>query len=88
MFTIEVTPSDEQEEENVQLDWIILSKTPSLMKIKLMFEQPLFISYYKPDIVKVNFADSDLFISTDGIKIPEKNRIIVRELMRQLPDDA
>ena len=38
-----------------------------------------------PDSIRVEFADAELFISTKGIKIPEQNRVVERELMRQLP---
>lgn len=40
------------------------------MEIQLIFENPLFISFEKEaDVLVINFADEDLFITPDGIKI-------------------
>lgn len=48
----------------------------------MIFEQPLWISYDQPDLVRIEFADENLFISENGIKIPKEKRVLVRELMR------
>ena len=36
----------------------------------------------------VNFADEELFITKDGIKIQPQDRVLTRKLMRQLPGNA
>ena len=51
------------------------------MLIKLNFDYPLNVSFEAADTLIIKLADPDLFISTDGIQIPEKNRLIQRELM-------
>jgi len=33
------------------------------MTLQLTFEQPLYISYSKADLVVINFADEELFLS-------------------------
>ena len=48
----------------------------------MIFDQPLWISFAEPDLVRIEFADENLFISENGIKIPEDKRVLVRELMR------
>lgn len=58
------------------------------MLIELKFKYPLWISYYQHDTIRVDFADADLFISKKGMRIAEENRILERELMRQLPHEA
>ena len=46
---IEVIPSGSQEKENVGISWSIVSMSQSGIKIKVFFEQALFISFSKPD---------------------------------------
>ena len=48
----------------------------------MIYQDPLYISYEEPDILRIEFADEDLFISENGIKIPKKRRVLLRELMR------
>ena len=53
------------------------------MKIQLTFEQPLIVSFEtEPDILEIAFADEDLFISQDGIKLSPSNQVIRRELIK------
>ena len=75
-------PSASQEPEKIAMDWTITEFTPSKMKIKLDFSEPLHVSFEEPDILQIYFADPDLFISEDGISIQEQDRIIERQLMR------
>ena len=37
------------------------------MMIKLDFSEPLHVSFEEPDILEIEFADPDLFISEQGI---------------------
>ena len=48
-FNIEVIPSGSQEKENLGISWSIVSMSQTGIKIKVVFEQALFISYSKPD---------------------------------------
>ena len=54
----------------------------------MVFESPLYISYSEPDSVVVKFSDKNLFRSDEGVKLPDENRLLRRELMRQLPEGA
>ena len=49
------------------MDWQITLFTASQMKIKLDFTEPLYVSFEEPDILEIEFADPDLFISEEGI---------------------
>ena len=41
-----------------------------MIELELKFEQPLSISFEEePDMLEINFADEDLFITDKGIKI-------------------
>ena len=75
-------PSDQQNPEKVKMTWEIIEFTPSKMKIQLHFETALFISFEAPDILVIEFADPDIFISEHGIQILPENRIIRRKLMK------
>ena len=37
--------------------------SPELFNIKLDFDQPLLISFEKPDFIRIRFVDENLFIS-------------------------
>jgi len=71
VLTVEVLPSEEQDPDRIGLEWSVLSVSPGRLVIQLKFEYPLHISFEKPDLLLVKFADEDLFISSEGIKIPE-----------------
>ena len=59
------------------------------MEIQIIFENPLYISYEKePDVLVINFADENLFITPNGIKIQPEHRTLRRNLSRQLPEQA
>lgn len=78
-----------QDPENVAMDWYIDSYSASKIELQLKFEKPLYISIEKePDILKINFADADLFITENGIQIRPEHRNLSRKLSRQLPEDA
>ena len=72
----------------MRFDWFVVSIGTQSLVIQLAFEHPLWISYEEPDLIQITFADEDLFISEDGIKIPAEKRVLTRQLMRQLPVDA
>ena len=64
VLRIEIDPSDEQVLEKVRLaSWNVTSITAFSMKIQMVYENPLYISYNKADAVVLTFADPDLFIS-------------------------
>ena len=43
----------------------------------------MYISFEEePDIIVINFADEDFFITDDGIKIHSEQRVLTRRLMR------
>ena len=64
VLKIEIEPSEEQQTENVRLtSWNVTQITAFTMKIQMVFESPLYISYNKADAVAVTFADPSLFIS-------------------------
>ena len=65
----------------VGLTWTILSRTKISILLKLTFEYPLYVSFEAADTLTITLADPDLFLSSDGIQILEKNRVITRELM-------
>ena len=52
------------------------------MTFKLLFAEPLWISYENADTLVIDFADDELFITPEGIKIPEERRILRRKIMR------
>ena len=58
------------------------------IKIKVNFEQALFISFDKPDSIVFDFADLRLFTSEDGIMMDAASSKVVRSLMRQVPGEA
>ena len=55
----------------------------------MIFEKPLYISYEDdPDLLVIKFADEELFVTENGIKIQPQDRVLTRNLMRQLPTGA
>ena len=88
-MTLDIEGSEEQEPEKVRLEsWNVTAITSSEMDIKMVFESPLYISYSEPDSVVVNFSDKNLFRSDEGVQLSDENRLLRRELMRQLPEGA
>ena len=78
-----------QEPENVAMDWTIENYSASKIELQLVYEKPLYISFEdEPDILVINFADEELFITENGIKIQPQYRVLTRKLMRQLPTGA
>lgn len=67
VFTVSVIPSEVQDAKNVKMKWKILSITPRGMKLQVNFDNPLHVSFEEPDLLEVNFADPDLFLSANGI---------------------
>lgn len=65
-----IEPALTQDAENVAIDWQIVKYSGSMIEIELNFLTPLYISFEKePDILVVDFADEDLFITEQGIRI-------------------
>ena len=50
------------------------SNSPLIINLQLYFTSPLYVSYEVPDLIRIDFADADLFISESGVKIPEEHR--------------
>lgn len=69
VLEVRVIPSIYQDKENVGISWSILSRTSQNIKIKVVFEKALYISYEMPDMIVFTFADQRLFISDQGIMI-------------------
>lgn len=82
VFTVSVLPNVIQDATKVGLKWEFISRSPELWEIQLDFDEPLNISFEAPDLIEINFADPELFISDNGIKIPQDRRKISRELTR------
>ena len=83
VFTVSIFPAFTQEPENVAMEWELVNYSPSEIELQLVFEKPLYISFEKePDILTVEFADKDLFITNEGIQIQDKHRVLMRSLMR------
>lgn len=80
-------PSEEQDPSKVGLTWNVTEYTSDKMTLKLFFDDALYISFEKADTLVIVFADEELFISEDGIKISEESRILKRKLVRQIPQD-
>ena len=70
------------------MTWDLIEFTTSYVEMQLNFEYATFISYEEADTLVVEFADPDLFISGNGIKMLPEHRRLTRPLMRQLPDYA
>ena len=64
------------------MNWNVTDITPTTMTFKLLFAEPLWISYENADTLVIDFADDELFITPEGIKIPEERRILRRKIMR------
>ena len=60
-------PSGSQSAENTAISWSIVSQSTNRIKIKVNFEQALYISFDEPDLIEFDFADRSLFINEDGI---------------------
>ena len=58
------------------------------IKIKVVFDEALYISFGEPDKIIFDFADQRLFISEDGIMMDFSTSRVVRSLMRQVPEEA
>ena len=54
------------------MSWNVTEYTSEQMTLKLFFHDALYISYNKADMLVIVFADEELFISEEGIKIPEQ----------------
>ena len=52
------------------------------MVIQLYFENAIYVSFEEPDILVIEFADPDIFISENGIQILPENRRLERKLMK------
>ena len=70
------------------MSWKISEFSPTKMAIQLLFETALFVSFEAPDILVIEFADPDLFVTERGIQILPENRKIEKKLMKQLPQDS
>ena len=81
-FQVKVVPSGSQSAENTAISWRIVSQSAYKMKIKVDFEQALYISFDEPDQIEFDFADKYLFINEDGIMMDPKLSTIKRSLMR------
>lgn len=64
------------------MTWNITDITTTSLSIKMVFTDPLYVSVSEADKVVVTFADTDLFITEQGIRIKPENRILRRNLMR------
>ena len=64
------------------MSWKIIEFTRSKMVLKLLFETALYVSYEEPDTLVVEFADPDIFISENGIRILPEDRKLTRKLMK------
>ena len=78
-------PSGSQSAENTAISWSIVSQSANSIKIKVNFEQALYISFDEPDVIEFDFADRNLFINEDGVMMDPKLSTIKRPLMRQIP---
>ena len=64
-------------------EWELLEFTQTMMRINLIFAEPLYISFSEePDILQIIFADEELFVSENDVKIKPQDRIIRRALIR------
>ena len=64
----------------------MISQSSSEIELQLTFEQPLYVSFEKePDKLVIDFFYEEVFISANGIKIKPQNKILTRNLIRQLP---
>ena len=70
------------------MSWNVTQITTLSMTIQLTFDEPLGVSYREADAIVIEFADIDLFITRQGMRIKPKNRKLRRNLMRQLPPEA
>ena len=71
------------------MTWSILKFDSNQMDVQLYFEQPLYVSFEdEADVLVAHFADEELFITENGIKILPDNRTLRRQLRRQLPASA
>ena len=75
---------------NLGVSYKVVSQSAQSFAIQLEFENPKYItlSSQKPDRIVFTFADRQLFTSQSGIMIEEKNMVLERPLMRQIPEDA
>lgn len=69
------------------MSWEIVTMTATEIKLQLTFDDPLFVSFSKPDTLQVTFYDPDLFITTEGIQILPEDRRIRRPLPSMIPLD-
>ena len=64
------------------MKWNVTSIDSEEMKVQLIFDEPLYVSFSGADILVVTFADEELFISNvSGATIPPKHRQIRRPIM-------
>ena len=83
---VEIDPALMQDPTKVALSWNVTYLGPSEMQLQLKFDNPLYISVeIEPDTLVINFDDEALFVSKQGIKIPEEHRTLRRTLSTQLP---
>ena len=87
-LSVSIEPDPSAESDTVGFDWKVTELTQTKMVIQLTFDDPLLISYEKADILFINCADPNIFISKQGTTISPERRLLRRELMRQVPDDA
>lgn len=70
------------------MSWKVSEITTKALKLKLAFEDALYVSYLEADTLVITLADPNLFISTQGIQIKPENRQMRRKLMRQLKNGS
>ena len=70
VLNVYIDPSEVQDPSKVGMLWNVTEYTSDQMTIKLFFYDALYISYDEADTLTIIFADEELFISEEGMKIP------------------
>jgi len=89
---IEVLPGGDSDPSRLLLEWEIVSQTPRQLRIKLKFQDSIFVSTHGlpdflkivPDFLKIVILDPVVFTAKNGLQVEPKNREILKEMPSQL----
>jgi len=82
---IEALPGGDSDPSRLLLEWEIVSQTSRQLRIKLKFQDAIFVSAHgQPDFLKIVILDPVVFTAKNGLQVEPKNREILKAMPSQL----
>jgi len=76
---IEALPGEDSDPSRLLLEWEIVSQTSRKLRIKLKFQDSIFVSAHgQPDFLKIVILDPVVFTAKNGLQVEPINREILK----------